>query len=99
MKSPKYLSRAHQTKDRIETPNKNNNIAIFDNLDLRKSFVEINGQRYPRDSSTMNYEGNDYIEQNKDLKIDFKQNFGEPLLNPFLSNPDKKTKYPIGTTD
>ena len=33
---PKCLIRAHQTKKRIDTPNKNNNIAIFDNLDFRK---------------------------------------------------------------
>ena len=34
--SPKYMISAHQMKDRILTPNKNNNIAIFDNLDLHK---------------------------------------------------------------
>ena len=45
--SPKYLISAHQTKDRILTPNKNN-VAIFDNLDLHKNFVEIEGQRCPR---------------------------------------------------
>ena len=48
---------------------KKNNIALFDNLDLRKHFVEIDGQRYPRDSSLMNYEENDYIYQYKYLKI------------------------------
>ena len=41
LNSPKYMISAHQTKDRIITPNKNNNIAIFDNLDLRKYYVEI----------------------------------------------------------
>ena len=44
MNSPKYLIRAHQTKDRKDTPNKKNNLAISDNLDLRKSYVEIEGQ-------------------------------------------------------
>ena len=39
MKSPKYLISAHQTKDRIFTPNKNYNIAIFDNLELRKYYM------------------------------------------------------------
>ena len=34
--SPKYLIGAHQTRTRADTPNKNNIIAIFDNLDLRK---------------------------------------------------------------
>ena len=36
MNSPKFLIRAHRTKDRIITPYKNNNIAMFDNLDFRK---------------------------------------------------------------
>ena len=35
MNSPRCLISAHQTKDRILTANKNNNIAIFDNLDRR----------------------------------------------------------------
>ena len=33
--SPKYLICAHQTKYRINVPNKNYKSAIFDNLDLR----------------------------------------------------------------
>ena len=77
--SPKFLIRAHQTKDRNETPNKNNNIAKFDNLDLQKYFVETDGQRYPRDSSSMNNEEIDYIEQYKDLKLFFRENIGEPI--------------------
>ena len=63
VQSPKYLIGAHQTRTRADTSAKNINIAIFDNLDLRKYYVEIDGQRYPRDSSLMNYEENDYIEQ------------------------------------
>ena len=54
VQSPKYLIGAHQTRARADTANKNNNIAIFDSLDLRKYFVEIGGQRYPRDNSLMN---------------------------------------------
>ena len=48
--SPKYLIIAHQTSLRTTTPDKKINIAIFDNLDLRKYYVEIDGQRYPRHS-------------------------------------------------
>ena len=33
--SPKYLIFAPQTRLRMEIPNKNINIAIFDNIDLR----------------------------------------------------------------
>ena len=97
--SPKNLIRAHQSRLRSDTTNIINIIAIFDHLDLRKSFVEIDGQRYPRDNSLMIYEENDSIEQYKDLKLFFKEYFGEPLLNPLISYPDMKTKYSIGIID
>ena len=97
--SPKCLIDAHQTKDRIDGAISTKNVAIFDNLDLRKYYIEIDGQRYPRDSSLMNYEQNDYIEQYKDLKLFFKEYIGEELLSPFISYPDMKTKYPIEIID
>ena len=50
-------------KDRIDIPNKNKNNAIFDHLNHKKYFVEIDSQRYPRDSVLINYVQNDYIEQ------------------------------------
>ena len=95
VQSPIYLIGAHQTKDRIDAPISTKNVAIFDNLDLRKYYIEIDGQRYPRDSSLMNYGQNDYIEQYKGLKLFFKEYIGEQLLSPFISYPDMKTKYPI----
>ena len=99
VQSPIYLIGAHQTRDRIDAPISTKNVAIFDNLDLRKYYIEIDGQRYPRDSSLMNYEQNDYIEQYKDLKLFFKEYIGEQLLSPFISYPDMKTKYPIEIID
>ena len=59
VQSPKNLIGAHQTKDRIDGAISTKNVAIFDNLDLRNYYIEIDGQRYPRDSSLMNYEQND----------------------------------------
>ena len=98
--SPKYLIGAHQTKDRIDGAISTKNVAIFDNLDdLRKYYNEIDGQRYPRDSSLMNYEQIDYIEQYKDLKLYFEEYIGEQLLSPFITYPDMKTKYPIEIID
>ena len=93
--SPKYLFCAHQLKDRIDTPISTKNVAIFDHLNLKKYYVEIDGQRYPRDSVLLNYGQNDYIEQYKDLKLFFKEYIGEPLLSPFISYTDMKSKYPI----
>ena len=60
VKSPEFLIRAHQTKDRTDTPNKINNIAMFDNLDPREYYVEIDGFRYPRDTVLTNYTENEY---------------------------------------
>ena len=97
--SPKYLIGAHQTRIRADTANKNNNIAIFDNLNLQKYYVEIDSVRYPRDSVLVNYEQNDYIEPYKDLKLFFKEYIGEELMSPFISYPDMKTKYPVQIID
>ena len=68
---------------------------IFDNLGLRKNYVEIDGQRYPRDAVLPNYNENDYIQQYKVLKLFFKEYTGEPLLQSLISYPDMETKYPI----
>ena len=92
MNSPKYMISARQTKNRVLTPNKNNNIAILDNLDLHKFYVEIDGQRYPRDGLSINYTENGFIDQYRDLKLFFKEYIGEPILNPPISYPDMKTK-------
>ena len=99
VQSPEYLMGAHQTKDRIDGAISTKNVAIFDNLDLRKYNIEIDGQKYPRDSSLMNYEQNDYIEQYKDLKLFFMEYIGEQPMSPFISYPGTKTKYPIEIID
>ena len=97
--SPKYLIGAHQTRTRADTANKNNNIAISDNLNLRKYYVEIDSIRYPRDSVLVNYEQNDYIEKYEDFKIFFKDYIGEQLMSPVISYPDMTRKYPIEILD
>ena len=99
VQSPKYLIGAHQTKVRIVGALSTKKVSIFDNLDLRKYYIEIDGERYPRVSSLMNYEQNDYIEQYKDLKLIFKEFIGEQLMSPFISYTDMKTKYPIEIID
>ena len=61
-------------------------------MDIREYYVEIDGQRYPRDSVLINYEENDCIQQYKDLKLFYREYIGEPILNPFISYTDMKTK-------
>ena len=68
-------------------------------MDNHKYYVEIDGQRYPRDSVLKKYEENDYIQQYKDLKLFWKEYIGEPILNPLISYLDMKTKYPIEIID
>ena len=97
--SPKYSIAAHQTRTRADTANKNNNIAIFDNLNLLKYSVEIDSVRYPRDNVLVIYEQNDYIEPYKDQKLFFKEYIGEELMSPFISYTDMKTKYTIQIAD
>ena len=97
--SPKYLNGAHQTQLRTIATNKKINIAIFDNLDLRKFYFEINAQRYPRDGVSTNYSENDYTDQFRNPKLYFREYIGEPILSPFISYPDTKTKYSIEIND
>ena len=47
--SPKYIIFTHQTSLRSTIPNRKINIAVFDNMDLHKYYVEIDSVRYPRD--------------------------------------------------
>ena len=96
---PKYSFCAHQTKDRTSAPDKKINLAIIDDHDLRKYHVEIDSLKYPRDSLLINYEQNDYIEHYNYLKLFLTEYTGEPILIPFISYPDKKTKYPFGILD
>ena len=69
VKSPKYLICAHQTAGRSNPPNKRTNISVFDNLNVRKHFIEIDGVRYPRDGALTNYILNDYSDQFKDVEL------------------------------
>ena len=91
---PIYLITAHQT-----AANKRLNISIFDNLNSRKYFIEIDSIRYPRDCVLKNYPENDYIDQYKDLKLFFKEYVDEQLLIPFSSYINMKDKYPIQVID
>ena len=97
--SPLYLIFAHQTEVRSALPNKRNIISRFDNINVRKYFIEIDGQRYLRDNVLTNYAENDYIEQYRDLKLFYKEYIGEEFLSPFVSYTDMKNKYPIQIID
>ena len=67
--SPKYLICVHQTATGSNPPNKRRNYSFFDNLNVRKYFVEVDGLRFPRDGVLTNYDLNFYIDQYRDLKL------------------------------
>ena len=90
--APKNLISAHQTSLGTTTSDKKIIISIVDNIDIRKYYVEIDGQRYPRDSVLKNYEEKDYNRQYKDLKFFFRESIAEPIWNPPISYLDMKTK-------
>ena len=96
--SPKYLISAFQTIART-TANKTVNPAIFDDNHVTKSFVEIDGVRYPKNGVLLNFEENSYLDQYRDLKLFYKEYVGEELLQPCISYLDLKYLYPIQITD
>ena len=95
--SPKYLISAFPTPART-TPNKASNPAIFGNNHVTKYFVEIDGIRYPKDGVLVNFEENSYLDQYRDLKLFYKEYLGESLLEPYITYPDMKYRYPIQIT-
>ena len=97
--SPKYPIGVFQTQNRIGVPKKANNIAIFDTNHVTKYFVEIDGARYPGDGVSTNFDENSYLDQNRDLKLFYKEYVDEQLLNPYVSNIDMKNFYPIQVID
>ena len=97
--SPRFLVAAHQTSERSAALNKANNAAIFDNLNVRKDFEEIEGFRYPRDLVNVDYNTNNYLDQKRDRKIFYREYTGEPFLGLFVICPDIEKFYPIHVSD
>ena len=83
--SPIYLIAAFQTLNRVGAHNKNNNIAIFDHVIVKKYFCGIDGYRYPKDAVLTNLPEYDYLDQYRDLKLFYKEYVGEEIKNLFIS--------------
>ena len=78
--SPLYLIAAHQKTQRPDPADAARNLsnnrfnnAIFDHVDVRKNYSEIDGIRYPKNPVMVNFEENNYLEQYKDLKLFYKE--------------------------
>ena len=99
--APLHLMAAHQKTQRdnpARPPNQFNN-AVFDKVDVKRYFVEIDGVRYSEDPVGTNYSENKYLDQYRDLKLFYEEYNGESLLHPFISYLDRKTFYPIQVFD
>ena len=104
--SPLYLIAAHQKTQRPDPANPANNLsnnrfnnAVFDHVDVRKYYSEIDGVRYPKNPVMVNFEENNYLEQYRDLKLFYKEYVGESILSPIISYDKMKDFYPIQIMD
>ena len=64
-------------------------------MNVRNYHVDIDGVRSPRDAVSIAYASNDYLDQQRVLKLFYEEDVGEELLNPLIGCNDMKTKYPI----
>ena len=104
--SPLYLLAVHQLTQRVDpdddtrilSKNRFNN-AIFDDVKVRKYYVEIDGIRYPKNPIMVNYDENNYVEQYRDLKKFYRDYIGEPMWNPIITYNRMKEFYPIQIID
>ena len=102
--SPKNLLVVLQTAASIGVPNKAKKIAVFDNLNVRKVCVDIDGTRYPRVGVSvflvfhlgLSSENDDHY---KSPKLIYKEYNGEDLTNPFLIFTDMKNIHPVQVID
>ena len=98
---PLYPIIPHRKTQRENPPRPPNqfNIAVFDHVDVKRYFVEIDGVRYPKSPVEANFSDNKYLDQYRYLKLFYKEYIGESLLHPFISYLDMKTFYPIQVID
>ena len=88
-----------QTQNRIGVPDKAKIIAIFDTNHVTKSFVEIDGARYPKDGVSAKFEENSHLDQYRDIKIFYREYVVEQLLDPYISYTDMRNVYLIEAID
>ena len=72
------------------------NVSVFNHVDVRIFFVEMDGTR---DSVDVDYATNDHPDKYRDLKLLYEEYAKEPLLKPFIKHTDMKHFYPIQVID
>ena len=66
-----YLIVAHQKtqRDNPAKPSNQFNNAVFEHVDVKRYFLEIDGVRYSKDPVEKNFSDNKYLDQYRDLKF------------------------------
>ena len=98
---PLYLIAAYQKNQRENPARPQNQFhnAVFDNVDVKSYFVDIDGVSYLKDPNETNFSQNKYSDQYRDPKFFYKEYKGESLLHPFICFLDLKTFYLIQVID
>ena len=106
IKSPLYLIAAHQKTQRPDPTNPAVNLCnnrfknfIFDHVGVREILFRNRGRTLPKNPVLVNYEENNYLDQYRDLKLFFKEYFGDQLRSPITSYDKMKNYYPIQIID
>ena len=96
-----YLIVTHQKTQRDNPARLRNQFdnAVFDHVDVKRYFVEIDGVRYPKVPVETNFSDNKYLDQYRDPELFYEEYNGESLLHPFISYLHMKTFYSIQVID
>ena len=104
--TPLYLIAAHQKTQRPDPANPADNLSnnrfnntIFDHVEVKKYYSEIDGVYYPKNPVMVDYIDNSYLEQNRDFKMFCKEYIGEPMLSPIITYDKMKDYYPFQIID
>ena len=92
--NPIYLMAAHQSFAKIRVSNKAQNLAVsynIDDTDVRRYFLEIDGQRYPKDSIIINFSENGCLDQYRDRNFFHREYVGKEVMKPFIKYTDMRT--------
>ena len=102
--SPLYLRATHQKTQRLDAagnvlPNRRFNNAIFDHVEVRKNYSEIDGVPYPKNPIMVKFGENNYLEQYRYLKLFYEEYVGDQLLSPIITYDKMKDYYPTQIID
>ena len=97
--SPNYILAARQALAKEGPTNKEFNSSVFDFVGVKEYHVEMDKNRYHKDSANINYAAMVYNDQCEDVNFFYEEYAKEPLLEPFITYGGLKNFYPIQVFD